>query len=87
MRTDKAKTHKILSAKGLFHHAIIESGPGLRGVEPSDATELAERLLAQLDIKANQIEKLQELPAQQVLDAVNVLIPGRSSLGMMSGPT
>ena len=74
------------SAKGLFHRAIIESGPGLRGVEPGDATDLAERLLAKLDIKANQIEKLQELPTQQVLDAVNALIPGRSNLGMMAGP-
>jgi para-nitrobenzyl esterase len=74
------------SAKGLFHHAIIESGPGIRGVEPADATDLAERLLASLNIKADQIEKLQEMPTQQVLDAVNALIPGRSSLGMMAGP-
>jgi len=70
------------SAKGLFHRAIIESGPGLRGVEPKEATDLAERLLAQLNIKANEINKLQELPTQQILDAVNALLPGRSSLGM-----
>ena len=74
------------SAKGLFHRAIIESGPGLRGIEPKDATDFAERLLAKLDIKANQIEKLQELPPQQLLDAVNSLMPGQPRMGMMGAP-
>jgi len=75
------------SAKGLFHRAIIQSGPGLRGVESKDATDFAERLLAKLGIKADQIEKLQELSAQQLLDAVNTLLPGQPGLGMMRGPT
>jgi para-nitrobenzyl esterase len=70
------------SAKGLFHRAIIESGPGLHGVEAKDATAFAERLLAELDIKANEVNKLQELPMQQVQDAVRKLIPARSGLGM-----
>ena len=70
------------SAKGLFHRAIIESGPGLRGVEAKDATAFAERLLSELNIKANEINRLQELPIQQVQDAVRKLIPGRSGLGM-----
>jgi len=60
-------------AKGLFHRAIAQSSPGLRGVPAKNATDLAERLLAKLDIKANQIDKLQELPAQQLLDAVSSL--------------
>lgn len=60
-------------AKGLFHRAIIQSGAAIRGVEAKDATDSAERLLAKLDIKANQIEKLQQLPAQQLLDAVSAL--------------
>jgi len=63
------------SAKGLFQHAIIESGAGLRGVESKDATDLAERLLAKLGLKANEIDKLQQLPAQQLLDAVSALAP------------
>ena len=70
------------SAKGLFHRAIIESGPGLRGVEAKTATDFSEQLLAQLNIKANEIHRLQELPTQQVLDAVNALVPERSLLGM-----
>jgi para-nitrobenzyl esterase len=61
------------SAKGLFHHAIIQSGAGMRSVEAKDATDSAERLLAKLDIKANEIEKLQQLPAEQLLDAVSAL--------------
>jgi para-nitrobenzyl esterase len=76
------------SARGLFHRAIIESGPGLRGVEPRDATSLAERLLAKLDTKANQWDKLQRLPAQQLLEAVNTLSlpqPGTSMMGVPSG--
>ncbi len=60
-------------ARGLFHRAIIQSGPGLRGEETKDATDFAERLLAKLKIKVNQIKKLQQLPAQPLLAAVNVL--------------
>ena len=68
------------SAKGLFHRAIIESGAGIRGVEPKDATDLAECLLAKLNIKANEIEKLQQLPAEQLLDVVDSLSPQESSV-------
>jgi len=75
-------------AKGLFHHAIIQSGASMRGVEAKDATDLAERLLAKLDIKSNQIEKLQQLPAQQLLDAVSTLSrqqPGTEVTGVPTG--
>ena len=74
------------SAKGLFHRAVIQSGPGIRGVEPKAATDLAKRLLAKLDIKANQVEKLQQLPAQQLLDAVNTLSSQEPGIGMMGVP-
>jgi para-nitrobenzyl esterase len=70
------------SAKGLFHRAIIESGAGLWGVEPKIATDTAERILAELNIKANKIDKLQQLPAQQLLDAVNTLLPERPRAGL-----
>ncbi len=71
-------------AKGLFQRAIVQSSPGLRGRNPKDATDLAERLLAKLDIKANEIEKLQQLPAQQLLDAVTTLseeVAGGGTMG------
>ena len=62
-------------AKGLFHGAIIQSSPGLRGVPARDATDLAERLLAKLNIKADQIEKLQQVPAQHLLEVISTLSP------------
>jgi para-nitrobenzyl esterase len=58
------------SAKGLFNRAVVESGAGIRGVEPKIANETTERILAQLNIKANEVDKLQQLPVQQVLDAM-----------------
>jgi para-nitrobenzyl esterase len=66
------------SAKGLFHKAIIQSSPGLRGKDRKAATDLSERLLAQLGIKTSEIEKLQETPPQQLLEAIGKLpMPGR----------
>ncbi|UCH43440.1 MAG: carboxylesterase/lipase family protein [Dehalococcoidales bacterium] len=61
------------SAKGLFHRAVVQSGPGLRGVPAKDASEFAEQLLAKLGIRANEIDKLQQVPAQQLLDTVGAL--------------
>ena len=75
------------SAKGLFHRAIVQSGPGLRGVEPKDATDFAERLLSRLNIKTNEINRLQEIPAQQLLDALNSLSPQQPRMGIMGTPT
>ncbi len=74
------------SAKGLFHCAAIQSGPGLQGVDSKEATDLAQRLLAELDIKPDQLDKLQKVPAQQLLDTLD-LLPGRSGAGMMGTPT
>jgi para-nitrobenzyl esterase len=71
------------SAKGLFNRAVIQSGSnGTWAVEPKAAAEIAERLLAKLGIKANQIDKLQQVPAQQLLDALDTIIPARSGLGL-----
>lgn len=61
------------SAKGLFHKGIIESSPALRGMERKTATEVTERLLAHLGIKANEIEKLQNLPVAELLEGVMTL--------------
>lgn len=61
------------SSQGLFHRACIQSGAALRGVERKEASDIAERLLAALNIKKTEINKLQELPAQQLLGALNKL--------------
>ncbi len=73
------------AAKGLFHRACIQSGPGLRGVEAKEATDIAERLIAALGLKNNEIDKLQTIPAQQVLEALDKL-PGRPAGGIAGTP-
>jgi para-nitrobenzyl esterase len=54
------------AAEGLFQRAVIQSGPGLRGVEARDATDLAERLLAHLGLTSRQLDRLQDLPHEQL---------------------
>lgn len=58
------------SAQGLFHRAIAQSGFALRGAPAADASEAAERFLSKLGIAANQLDRLQELPVQQIQDAI-----------------
>jgi para-nitrobenzyl esterase len=72
------------SAKGLFHKGIIESSPGLRGRNPKPATEYSERLLAKLEIKPDELEKLQEIPAKQLMEAVSSMSPRRAGPGMLA---
>ena len=54
------------SAKGLFHRAIVESGSLLRAATVESSNNLAERLLKQLDLTGANIDKLQEIPFEQL---------------------
>lgn len=63
-------------AEGLFHRAVIQSGPGIGGIRPKHATEFAERLLAHLGIKANELEKLQEMPHEQLTAGLTEMAGG-----------
>jgi para-nitrobenzyl esterase len=72
------------SAKGLFQKGIVQSSPGLRGQNPKNATDLAERFLAKLNIKKNEVEKLQELPAQQLLDTMSTIASDAPTSVMVS---
>lgn len=58
-------------ANGLFHKAIIQSGPGLTGVPADKATENARAILNRLDIDESNLEALQHLPADRIMDAVS----------------
>ena len=61
-------------AKGLFHRAVIQSGSmGMRHAEAKGASDFTERLLAKLNIKPNEIDKLQQLPPSLLLNAVSEL--------------
>ena len=57
------------AAAGLFHRAIVESGPGWRMMPREIATEQASKLLKELGVTAANINKLYSLPAGQVIDA------------------
>lgn len=49
------------TSKGLFHQAIIQSGPGIRGVSARRGTANAQALMTKLDVKT--IKELQQVPA------------------------
>jgi len=57
------------SAKGLFHRAIMQSGPGLRMMSREKATKNAEKLLKALEISPKDVERLSTLPAEQIFEA------------------
>ena len=57
------------SAEGLFHRAIVQSGPGLRMASRERATERAERLLRALNLSAHEVDRLSSLPVEQILEA------------------
>ncbi|MGE3073646.1 MAG: carboxylesterase/lipase family protein [Dehalococcoidia bacterium] len=81
------KTSSILAmspAKGLFHRAIIQSGPELRVNEREYATQLAETLLAELELKPSQLEALQQVPLDKFMAAqfaATAKMPGSNARG------
>jgi para-nitrobenzyl esterase len=54
------------SAKGLFHRSIAQSGSAFRGQTADDATEGAERFLAKLGLKKNQLDELAKLDTKAI---------------------
>jgi para-nitrobenzyl esterase len=56
-------------AKGLFHAAVIESGPGIKVEEREPATKAAEFLLAELEIKPGDLPEIHKLPTGKILTA------------------
>lgn len=51
------------SAHGLFHRAVVESGPHPRGIAREVASRLAQRFLEYCGVKPGGVEVLQALPA------------------------
>ncbi len=58
-------------AQGLFHRAIVQSGSALRMDTREVGTDRAERLLAALELKKGEIDKLIAMPPEQLLAAGN----------------
>jgi para-nitrobenzyl esterase len=59
------------AAKGLFHRAIAMSGSNVNGIPRDRANKGVEALLATLNLKSNQIDQLQKLPAGDLLKAMS----------------
>ena len=53
------------SAKGLFHKAIIQSGPALQMATREDGTKTARQFLAELGLGDKDAAKLRSLPIEQ----------------------
>jgi para-nitrobenzyl esterase len=79
------------SAKGLFHKASIQSGPGLAVGRPEAATKAAKALLDELGIKQGDIAALQAVPAETLIaatfaaEAKNSGGPGMPGMGRGPG--
>jgi para-nitrobenzyl esterase len=67
-----AKVSTLLAmpaARGLFHRAAIQSGPGIKMTERDQGTKVAELLLNELGLQKTQLRQLQELPVKRILEA------------------
>lgn len=72
------------SARGLFHRAIIQSGPELKVNEREYATELAEAVIGELGIRTGNLHALQELPLATImtgLASATAKIPSSNARG------
>ena len=57
------------SAKGLFHAAVIESGATLKLPNREQASALAHQVLNELNLKSDNLPKIQELPLNRLMMA------------------
>jgi len=57
------------AAKGLFHRAVVQSGPGYRMNKASHADKVAEMLLAELGLNRAQVREAQNVPVERIVAA------------------
>ena len=58
-------------AKGLFHRAVVHSGPGLRFTSTETANKRVHQLMQELGLQANQFDKLLDVPFEKIIAAQN----------------
>ena len=68
-------------AVGRFHRVIAESGLALKAVTPDEATGVASKIMAQLNLQPGQVDQLQQIPYQQILAAMAALGPAGNRFG------
>jgi para-nitrobenzyl esterase len=54
------------AAKGLFHRAIVQSGPFLKSLSQAYSGRLGELALAELDLSKSRVRELQSVPADRL---------------------
>ncbi len=57
------------AAQGLFHRAAVQSGSLLTVAEPEDSARLARAVLDELGLGAGQLQRLHDMPVEQLLTA------------------
>ena len=57
------------AAAGLFHRAIAMSGSAVRGIPANAGTENAERFMAALELKPTEVDRLRQMPMEQLRQA------------------
>ena len=74
-------------AKGLFHRAVIESGPGVKMMERARASKIAGMVLAEVGLTPKQAIEIQSVPLERLMAAqfaVNAKL-GPQVPGLMDG--
>jgi len=64
------------AARGLFHRAIIQSGPYRRAMLPEHARGFAVGLMDRLGLRPHQVDELQQMPAPRLIDALDAITQG-----------
>jgi para-nitrobenzyl esterase len=77
------------AAKGLFHRAIVQSGPFLKSLSPDYSTRLAELVLAELGLSKSRLRELQGIPVDRLsgaaAEAMKKMPSQRSSIRQVYG--
>jgi para-nitrobenzyl esterase len=63
------------AAQGLFHRAIVQSGPFLKAMPRDRATETAKAVWAQLGLSPARVDEIQQVPIERLVEALTA-IPG-----------
>ena len=72
------------SAKGLFHRAVIESGPTIKLVEQDQAARVAAMLLAKLNVSKANVRELQKLPLPRIMAAYYAVVKDMAGMDQMT---